>query len=76
LNSISGISAADTGILTYKTIQTLLHNNDTVTIIATDVAGNKTEQLIAVSVKAVDLSSPSIIISINTWKVGAKLLII
>ena len=48
---------ADTGILTYKTIQTLLHNNDTVTIIATDVAGNKTEQLIAVSVKAVDLST-------------------
>ncbi|CAC9963186.1 hypothetical protein [uncultured Gammaproteobacteria bacterium] len=48
---------ADTGILTYKTIQTLLHNNDTVIIIATDVAGNKAEQLIAVSVKAVDLST-------------------
>jgi hypothetical protein len=30
----------DTGILTYKAIQTSVHN-DTVTIVATDVAGNK-----------------------------------
>jgi hypothetical protein len=41
----------DTGILTYKTIQTSAHDNDTVTIVATDVAGNETEQLITVSVK-------------------------
>ncbi len=40
----------DTGILTYKAIQTSVHN-DTVTIVATDVAGNETEQLITVSVK-------------------------
>ncbi|CAC9549109.1 hypothetical protein [uncultured Gammaproteobacteria bacterium] len=41
---------ADTGILTYKAIQTSVHN-DTVTIVATDVAGNKAEQSIIVSVK-------------------------
>jgi hypothetical protein len=40
----------DTGILTYKAVQTSVHN-DTVTIVATDVAGNKAEQLITVSVK-------------------------
>jgi hypothetical protein len=33
-----------------------VHDNDTVTIVATDVAGNKAEQLITVSVKAVGLS--------------------
>ncbi|CAC9549118.1 hypothetical protein [uncultured Gammaproteobacteria bacterium] len=55
--SIKGTNAdkfsitTDTGILTYKTIQTSVHDNDTVTIVATDVAGNKTEQLIVVSVK-------------------------
>jgi hypothetical protein len=40
----------DTGILTYKTIQTSVHN-DTVTIVATDVAGNEAERSITVSVK-------------------------
>ncbi|CAB9542320.1 hypothetical protein formerly called flagellar hook-length control protein FliK, partial [Bathymodiolus brooksi thiotrophic gill symbiont] len=40
----------DTGILTYKAIQTSVHN-DTVTIVATDVAGNETERSITVSVK-------------------------
>ena len=40
----------DTGILTYKAIQTLGHS-DTVTIVATDVAGNETERSITVSVK-------------------------
>jgi hypothetical protein len=40
----------DTGILTYKTIQTSVHN-DTVTIVATDIAGNETERSITVSVK-------------------------
>jgi hypothetical protein len=34
----------DTGILTYKTIQATAHDNDTVTIVATDVAGNEAEQ--------------------------------
>ena len=47
----------NTGILTYKAIQTLVHDNDTVTIVATDVAGNKTEQLITVSVKVIGLST-------------------
>ena len=47
----------DTGILTYKTIQTSAHDNDTVTIVATDVAGNETEQLITVSVKVISLST-------------------
>ncbi len=41
---------SDTGILTYKAIQTSVHN-DTVTIVATDVAGNETERSITVSVK-------------------------
>jgi hypothetical protein len=40
----------DTGILTYKAIQTLGHS-DTVSIVATDVAGNETERSITVSVK-------------------------
>jgi hypothetical protein len=40
----------DTGILTYKAIQTSVHN-DTVTIVATDVAGNEAERSITVSVK-------------------------
>ncbi|CAB5504767.1 beta strand repeat-containing protein [Bathymodiolus thermophilus thioautotrophic gill symbiont] len=40
---------ADTGIVTYKTIQTTVHN-DTVNIIATDVAGNTTDQTVVVSV--------------------------
>jgi hypothetical protein len=54
--SIKGTNAdkfsitTDTGILTYKTIQTSVHN-DTVTIVATDVAGNETERSITVSVK-------------------------
>jgi hypothetical protein len=43
--------AADTGILTYKTIQASILDNDIVTIVATDVAGNEAEQLITVSVK-------------------------
>ena len=47
----------DTGILTYKTIQATAHNNDTVTIVATDVAGNEAEQLITVSVKETNLST-------------------
>jgi hypothetical protein len=34
-----------------------VHDNDTVTIVATDVAGNKTEQLITVSVKVIGLST-------------------
>ncbi len=61
--SIEGTNAdkfsitTDTGILTYKAIQTLVHDNDTVTIVATDVAGNKTEQLITVSVKVIGLST-------------------
>jgi hypothetical protein len=33
------------------------HNNDTVTIVATDVAGNEAEQLITVSVKETNLST-------------------
>jgi hypothetical protein len=33
------------------------HNNDTVTIVATDVAGNETEQPITVSVKTIGLST-------------------
>jgi hypothetical protein len=41
---------ANTGILTYKTIQTLAHN-DAVIIVATDIVGHQTEQLIIVSVK-------------------------
>ncbi|CAC9575971.1 hypothetical protein formerly called flagellar hook-length control protein FliK, partial [uncultured Gammaproteobacteria bacterium] len=41
----------DTGILTYKTIQTSVHDNDTVTIVATDVAGNEAERSITISVK-------------------------
>jgi hypothetical protein len=54
--SIKGTNAdkfsitAGTGILTYKTIQTSVHD-DTITIVATDVAGNKTEKSITVSVK-------------------------
>jgi hypothetical protein len=38
-------------VLTYKAIQTLAHDNDTVIIVATDVAGNEAEKLITVSVK-------------------------
>jgi ABC-type histidine transport system ATPase subunit len=49
LNGINRISG--TGILTYKAIQTSAHDSDTVTIIATDVAGNETEQLITILVK-------------------------
>ncbi|AYQ56073.1 alpha integrin [Bathymodiolus thermophilus thioautotrophic gill symbiont] len=54
--SIKGANAskfsivADTGILTYRAIQTSKHN-DTVIIVATDLAGNKTEKSITVSVK-------------------------
>ncbi|AYQ56080.1 Integrins alpha chain [Bathymodiolus thermophilus thioautotrophic gill symbiont] len=48
---------ADTGIVTYKTIQTSTHDNDTATIIATDTAGNEKEQLITVSVKNIALST-------------------
>jgi hypothetical protein len=61
--SIEGTNAdkfsitTDSGILTYKAIQTLVHDNDTVTIVATDVSGNKTEQLITVSVKVIGLST-------------------
>ncbi|CAB5505060.1 hypothetical protein formerly called flagellar hook-length control protein FliK, partial [Bathymodiolus thermophilus thioautotrophic gill symbiont] len=40
----------DTGIVTYKAIQTTVHT-DAVTIIATDVAGNATERVVAVSVR-------------------------
>jgi hypothetical protein len=47
----------DTGILTYKTIQALAHDNDTVIIVATDVAGNEAEQPITVSVKMIGLST-------------------
>jgi hypothetical protein len=56
--SIKGVNAdkfsitANTGILTYKTIQTLAHN-DAVIIVATDIVGNETEQLIIVSVKEI-----------------------
>jgi hypothetical protein len=42
---------------TYKTIQATAHNNETVTIVATDVAGNEAEQLITVSVKETNLST-------------------
>jgi hypothetical protein len=35
----------NTGVLTYKAIQTLAHDNDTVIIVATDVAGNEAEKL-------------------------------
>jgi hypothetical protein len=42
---------SDTGILTYKAIQTSVHDNDTVTIVATDVAGNEAERSITISVK-------------------------
>ncbi|SGZ73125.1 Flagellar hook-length control protein FliK [Bathymodiolus thermophilus thioautotrophic gill symbiont] len=54
--SIKGTNAnkfeitADTGKVTYKEIQTSVHSNDTVTIIATDTAGNTTEQIVTVSV--------------------------
>jgi hypothetical protein len=48
---------ADIGILTYKTIQATAHDNDTVTIVATDVAGNEAEQSITVSVKMIGLST-------------------
>ncbi|OJA03595.1 FG-GAP repeat protein, partial [Bathymodiolus thermophilus thioautotrophic gill symbiont] len=41
----------NTGIVTYKTMQTTVHDNDTVTIIATDVAGNTAERVVAVSVR-------------------------
>ena len=47
----------NTGVLTYKAIQTLAHDNDTVIIVATDVAGNEAEKLITVSVKVVSLST-------------------
>jgi hypothetical protein len=47
---IAVLSILNTGILTYKAIQTSVHN-DTVTIVATDAAGNEAEQLITVSVK-------------------------
>jgi hypothetical protein len=60
-NKASGANAskfsitAGTGILTYKTIQLSVHDNDevagTVAIVATDIAGNEAERLIAVSVK-------------------------
>jgi hypothetical protein len=65
----------DTGILTYKTIHAIAHDNDTVTIVATDVAGNEAEQPITVSVKIIGLSTsivPSVITSINTWKIGTN----
>jgi hypothetical protein len=61
--SIKGTNAdkfsitTDTGILTYKTIQATAHDNDTVTIVATDVAGNEAEQPITVSVKMIGLST-------------------
>ncbi|CAB5505862.1 hypothetical protein THERMOT_2233, partial [Bathymodiolus thermophilus thioautotrophic gill symbiont] len=54
--SIKGANASkfsittDTGIVTYKTMQTVAHN-DAITIVATDVAGNESEQSIVVSVK-------------------------
>ncbi|WP_202763490.1 integrin alpha, partial [Bathymodiolus thermophilus thioautotrophic gill symbiont] len=44
----------DTGIVTYKAIQTTVHT-DAVTIIATDVAGNATEQTVTVSVRITDI---------------------
>jgi hypothetical protein len=47
---------ADTGILSYKTIQATAHDNDAVTIVATDVAGNEAEQPITVSVEVMSLS--------------------
>ena len=61
--SIKGTNAdkfsitTNTGILTYAEKQTSAHNNDTVTIVATDVAGNKAERLITVSVKETNLST-------------------
>jgi hypothetical protein len=66
-------------ISTYTEKQTTVHDNDIVTIVATDLAGNKTEQLITVSVKAVGLSISvvcpfyaisNIFICIATIKVG------
>ncbi|CAB5503515.1 BspA family leucine-rich repeat surface protein, partial [Bathymodiolus thermophilus thioautotrophic gill symbiont] len=48
---------ADTGKVTYKTLQTSAHNNDMATIIATDNAGNTTEQLITVSVQDIGLTT-------------------
>jgi hypothetical protein len=54
--SIKGVNAdkfsitTDTGILTYKEKQTSKHD-DTVIIIATDLAGNKVEKSITVSIK-------------------------
>jgi hypothetical protein len=47
----------DTGILTYTEKQTSVHDNDIVTIVATDLAGNKAEQLITISVKETNLST-------------------
>jgi hypothetical protein len=47
-NADKSAITTDTGILTYKTIQATAHNNDTVTIVSTDVAGNEAEQLITV----------------------------
>jgi hypothetical protein len=49
-NANKFLITTDTGILTYKTIQTSVHN-DTVIIVATDIAGNETERSITVSVK-------------------------
>ena len=61
--SIKGTNAdkfsitTDTGILTYTEKQTSVHDNDIVTIVATDLAGNKAEQLITISVKETNLST-------------------
>jgi hypothetical protein len=67
LSRIKGTNAdkfaitTDTGILTYKTIQATAHDNDTVTIVATDVAGNEAEQPITVSVKMIGLLTSTLI---------------
>ncbi|SGZ76788.1 Flagellar hook-length control protein FliK [Bathymodiolus thermophilus thioautotrophic gill symbiont] len=62
----------DTGIVTYKTIQTTVHNDDTFTIIATDIAGNATEQAVTVSVRppatqGFVIDGQSIGQSVGTW---------
>ncbi|CAB5500459.1 hypothetical protein THERMOT_1238 [Bathymodiolus thermophilus thioautotrophic gill symbiont] len=54
--SIKGTNAdkfeitADTGVVTYKTIQTS-ERDDTITIVAADIAGNTVEKVVTVSVK-------------------------
>jgi len=70
---------SDTGYLAYNTKQDLAHNDDTVTIIATDMAGNTREQSVTVSVVDATLattvawsnSGTDAVININEMKTMA-----